>query len=43
MPVNEEMMKRLQKMHGKKRGEEIYYAMENKKKHKNSMDKDKDD
>lgn len=32
MPINEKMMKAMKKEYGKKKGESVYYAVENKKK-----------
>lgn len=34
MPINRKKMKNLKKEYGKKKGEQIYYALENKKKSK---------
>lgn len=34
MPVNKKEMKNLKKEYGKKKGEKVYYALENKKKTK---------
>ena len=34
MPVNQKKMKALKKEYGSKKGENIYYALENKAKHK---------
>lgn len=34
MPVNQKMMRKLKEEYGKKQGERVYYAIENKKKHK---------
>lgn len=34
MPINKKMMSSLKKEYGKKKGESIYYALENKKKSK---------
>ena len=34
MPVNKKMMKNMKKEYGKEKGERVYYAMENKRKHK---------
>lgn len=33
MPVNKKKMAAMKKEYGSKRGEEVYYAMENKQKH----------
>ena len=34
MPVNRKMMNSMRKQYGEERGEDIYYATENKRKHK---------
>jgi hypothetical protein len=39
MPVNKKKMASLKKQYGAKRGEDIYYAMENKKKKKKARKK----
>lgn len=41
MPVNRKKMKALKKEYGAKKGEEIYYRMENKEKHKGKRPKSK--
>ncbi len=41
MPVNRKKMKALKKEYGAKKGEDIYYAMENKAKHSTKRSKGK--
>ena len=41
MPVNRKMMKNLKKEYGEKKGEDVYYAIENKRKHGNMHQKKK--
>lgn len=33
MPINQQKMKSLKKQYGEKKGEDVYYALENKAKH----------
>lgn len=41
MPVNESMMRALKKKYGDEKGEQVYYAMENKRKHEKKRSKSK--